>query len=159
MAGIDATMIGGDFLFSLEADSTVVDALRESGITLGGLYADFKLARPSVDTAVKKALGGERDDQELRVITSGSLALRIPLHCFTNERFLEVFADYESGEIKKRLEEEFSQIGIKVEGLKVEIENLAEVNETKEAINNRYHRCMMKNVNGVAYFTLINQNQ
>jgi hypothetical protein len=36
--------------------------------------------------------------------------------------------------MKKRLQEEFSQSGIEVEGLKIEIENLEEVNDTKKAI-------------------------
>jgi hypothetical protein len=40
--------------------------------------------------------------------------------------------------MKERLQEEFSQIGIKVEGLKVEIENMV------EAINKRYARCFIK---------------
>jgi hypothetical protein len=52
--------------------------------------------------------------------------------------------------MKERLQEEFSQIGIKVEGLKVEIENMVEVNETKEAINNRYDRCFIKNISRAA---------
>jgi membrane protease subunit (stomatin/prohibitin family) len=52
--------------------------------------------------------------------------------------------------MKERLQEEFSQIGIKVEGLKVEIENMVEVNETKEAINKRYDRCFIKNITRAA---------
>jgi hypothetical protein len=42
--------------------------------------------------------------------------------------------------MKKRLQEEFSQSGIGVEGLKIEIENLEEVNDTKMAIESRYRR-------------------
>ena len=42
--------------------------------------------------------------------------------------------------MKKRLQEEFSQSGIEVEGLKIEIENLEEVNDTKMAIESRYRR-------------------
>ncbi len=48
--------------------------------------------------------------------------------------------------MKERLQKEFSQVGIKVGGLKVEIENMEEVNEIKEAINKRYDRCFMKNI-------------
>jgi hypothetical protein len=55
----------------------------------------------------------------------------------TDERFLEVWTDYESGKMKERLQEEFSESGIEIEGLKIEIENLEEVNETKEAIESR----------------------
>jgi hypothetical protein len=48
-----------------------------------------------------------------------------------------VWRYYESGKMKERLQEEFSQSGIEVEGLKIEIENLEEVNETKRAIESR----------------------
>ncbi|XP_028392644.1 uncharacterized protein LOC114517184 [Dendronephthya gigantea] len=50
------------------------------------------------------------------------------------KRFLEILQDYESGGIKQRLENEFSQVKIKVEGLKVEIKNMEEVEKTRAAI-------------------------
>ncbi len=102
--------------------------------------------KPLIEGAVNKGLGGERDDQEVRGIRPGSL--HVQLHCFTDERFLEVLAEYETGKMKERLQKEFSQVGIKVEGLKVEIENMEEVYEIKEAINKRYDvdRCFMKNI-------------
>ena len=119
-----------------------------TAVSLGALYVGYKLVRPLIESAVKRGLGGERDDQEVRDIRPGSL--HVLLHCFTDERFLEVLADYESGRMKERLQEEFSQIGIKVEGLKVEIENMVEVNERKEAINKRYARCFIKNITRAA---------
>ena len=132
---------GGTFLFNVTTENAkvalqMVEKLCTTATKLGALYVGYKLLRPIVDGAVKKALGGDRDDQGDPDIGAGSLHVR--LHCFTDERFLEVLADYESGRMKERLREEFSKAGIKVEGLKVEIENMAEVNETKEAINNRY---------------------
>jgi membrane protease subunit (stomatin/prohibitin family) len=42
-----------------------------------------------------------------------------------------------SAKMKERLQEEFSQSGIEVEGLKIGIENLEEVIETKGAIESR----------------------
>ena len=44
------------------------------------------------------------------------------------------------------MQKEFSQVGIKVEGLKVEIENMVEVNDTKEVMSKRYNdlKCFMK---------------
>lgn len=63
--------------------------------------------------------------------------LHVMLRYFTDERFLEVWTDYESGRIKERLQEEFTQSGIQVEGLMVEIENLEEVNRTKTDIERR----------------------
>jgi hypothetical protein len=119
-----------------------------TAVSLGALYVGYKLVRQLIETAVTRGLGGERDDQEVRGIRPG--CLHVLLHCFTDERFLEVLADYESERMKERLQEEFSQIGIKVEGLKVEIENMVEVNETKEAINKRYARCFIKNITRAA---------
>ena len=118
----------------------------ESG-TLGALY---EMLRPVIEGVVKRSVGGERDDQEDPDIKPGSL--RVFLHCLTDERFLEVLKDYESGKMKERLQEEFSKAGIKVTGLKVEIRNIEEVNKTKEAINKRYYyicyrvyNCMLLN--------------
>ena len=107
-----------------------------TAVSLGALYFGYKLLRPVIDAAVKKGLGGERDDQDIPRIKPGSL--HILLRCFTDKRFLEVLADYESGKIKERLHKEFSEVGIEVEGMTVEIENMEEVEETRAAINKRY---------------------
>ena len=145
--------LGGKFVIKISTDNVEIvptlcktiialAAVHAGGtvaITLGALYVAYELLRPIVDAAVAKSLGGQRNDQD---ISRGSLLVK--LHCFTDERFLKVLGYYESGEMKKRFEEEFSQAGIKVKGLKVEIENWAEVNATKEAINKRYHGCIMK---------------
>ena len=132
---------GGEISINISTDKVevaieVLKVVGKGAAALGALYVGYELLKPVVNAAVKKALGGERDDQGDPDIGAGSLHVR--LHCFTDERFLEVLADYESGRMKERLREEFSKAGIKVEGLKAEIENMAEVNETKEAINNRY---------------------
>jgi hypothetical protein len=133
---------GGEFSFSISTDSVevalqVVKEVCKAATTLGALYVGYKLLRPVIEGAVKKALGGERDDQEVRDIKPGSL--HVLLSCVTDERYLEVLADHESGRMKERFQEEFSKVGIEVEGLKVEIENMAEVNERTEAVNKRYH--------------------
>ncbi len=116
--------------------------------TLGVVYGAYKLLRPIIKGAAKKAFGGERNDQEIGEPRPGSL--HVLLHCLTDERYLEVLEDYESGRMKERLLEEFSLVGIKVEGLKVEIENMVEVNKTKEAIDKRYSRCFMKILSDLA---------
>ena len=131
---------GGDFFIDISTDNAEValDVVKEvckTATKLSALYVGYKLLRPVVEGAVKKAFGGERNDQEVRDIKPGSL--HVLLHCFTNKRFLEVLSDYESGRMKERLLEEFLQVGIKVEGLKVKIENMEEVNKTKMAINKR----------------------
>ena len=135
---------GGEVSINISTDSVevaieVLKVVCKGATALGALYVGFELLRPVVNAAVKKALGGERDDQGDPDVEPGSLHVR--LHCFTDERFLEVLADYETGKMKERLQREFSKVGIKVEGLKVDIENMAEVNKTKEAISKRYERC------------------
>ncbi|CAB3981659.1 Hypothetical predicted protein, partial [Paramuricea clavata] len=127
----------------LNGSVEIVDRLTETVTTLAALYVGYKLFKPLIETAVKTGLGGERDDQDVKDIKEGSL--HVQLHCFTDERFLEVLTDYESGMMKDRLQAEFSQAGIKVEGLKVEIENMVEVNKTKTSIYRR-HRFSIENI-------------
>ncbi|XP_028396157.1 kinesin light chain 1-like [Dendronephthya gigantea] len=101
------------------------------GLSLGALYFGYPALKSIIHNAITKGVGGKRDDQDVRDIRKGSL--RFELHCFTDIRFLEVLADYESGRMKERLQEELSRVGIRVEGLKVKIENMEEVNEKKKA--------------------------
>ena len=117
----------------------VVDRLCKTAITLGALYVGYDVVRRLIDLVIKKVLGEEVN------IQPGSL--HVVLHCSTDERFLEVLTDYESGKMKERLEEEFSKVGIKVKGLKVEIQNMADVNEIKEAM---YRRNLYEGVKNVA---------
>ncbi|XP_028406666.1 uncharacterized protein LOC114529115 isoform X2 [Dendronephthya gigantea] len=139
-----ASVTGGKFVITIGTDSVevakevtkeVCGTITKLGLGLGALYAGYSLLKPLVDTAVKKALGGDRDDQDARDIRPG--CLHVDLHCLTDKRFLEVLEDYESGKMKERLQEELSLVGIKVEGMKVKIENMEEVNERKEDIRKR----------------------
>ena len=122
---------GGSILITISSDSAQsVRDLCITAVSLGALYAGYKLLAKSLDGAVSRGLGGERDDQEVRDIKPGSL--RVLLHCFTDQRFLDVLEDFECGRMKKRLEKEFLEIGIQLEGLKVEIDNIEEVRKRKE---------------------------
>ncbi|CAB4028570.1 Hypothetical predicted protein [Paramuricea clavata] len=121
---------GGEFSFNIATDNVEVaqDVLKtvqvvgKAVVTLGALYFGYKLLKPVIESAVTRGLGGERDDQDVRGIRPGSL--RVQLYCSTDQRFLEVLADYKSGRMKERLHKEFLQVGIKVKGLKMEIENM-----------------------------------
>ena len=97
--------------------------------TLAAMYGCRRLS-PLIREVIKETFGG--DDKEVPQINIGSL--HVQLDCFTNGKFLKVLNDYESGKIKERLDEKFSEFGFTVEGLKVEIENMKEVNEKKEVI-------------------------
>ena len=100
------------------------------GVTFSGSY---RLLRPIIEGAVKRVLGSERDDQRDPDIKLDSLS--VLLHCLTDERFLEVLEDYESGNMNYRLHQEFSKAGIKVTGLMIEIKKMEKVYRTKEALN------------------------
>ena len=133
MAGqaIGVSFTGGSFSFTFISSSA--QSVRDvciAAVTLGTIYAGYKLIAKAIDGAISRGLGGERDDQEIRDIKPGSL--RVLLHCFTDQRFLEVLKDFESGTMKDRLEKEFLEIGIKLEGLKVEIDNIEEVKKRKD---------------------------
>jgi hypothetical protein len=112
----------------------ITKVLSGPAVKLGAIYAGYRLSKPLIDAAITKVLGGgEREDQEVQEIRPGS-SLHVLLCCFTDERFLEVLEDYESGGITERLQKEFSEVGIEVEGLKVKIENMEEVEKTRAAI-------------------------
>ena len=106
------------------------------GVIVGGIGLAFSMyGTYRIVNAVIQALGGEREDQNIEDITDGSL--HVLLRCFTNERFLQVFEDYESGRMKNRLKKEFSDIGIEAEKMVVDIENIEEVEERAAAIKIR----------------------
>ncbi len=103
-----------------------------AAISLGGIYAAYSVWSRKMDEAVKRGLGDEREDQ--RVDRIEPRCLHVLLQCFTDERFLEVLEEYESGIMKDRLLKEFTRIHIEVEALVVKIENWEEVQERKCAI-------------------------
>ena len=141
-ASIELQGSAGMFLFRITTSN--VEVTKEiSGVAvvgtvfvgLGALWASSYLARTIVNARLNNAFGVENDDQNIEESRIGSLLVTI--RCFTDERFLEVLADYESGETKRRLEKEFEQVGLKVEWLIVEIENTDEVKKKSTAINER----------------------
>ncbi len=134
-----ATASGGGFSLKISCNRAafrdVLVAGTVAAISLGGIYAAHSVWSRKMDEAVKRGLGGEREDQ--RVDRIEPRCLYVLLQCFTDERFLEVLEDYESGIMKDRLLKEFTNIDIEVEALVVKIENWEEVQERKFAISQR----------------------
>ncbi|XP_028400657.1 uncharacterized protein LOC114523822 [Dendronephthya gigantea] len=129
---------GGDFVFRVTAKhvKVITDMNIIADVTLGELIDTMEIINPAVfQKATKRSFGDERDDQEFKKFKKGSLL--VPLHCFTDEGFLEVLDDFKSGRLKERLLKEFSLIGVTVEGMEIEIVNMDEVNKTEEAIMKR----------------------
>ncbi len=106
-----------------------------TAITLGAIYAGYSVWSRKMDEAIKRGFGGEREDQ--RVDRIEPRCLHVLLQCFTDERFLEVLEDYESGIMKDRLLKEFTNIHIEVEALMVKIENWEGVQKRKFTISQR----------------------
>ena len=137
--GLHISFSAGEFKFIIDADRATTRDILMAGsvvvVSLSAMYGIYKYViskEPEFNAAVNEGLGGDRADQQMGDIKPGSL--HVLLHCFTDERFLQVLEEYQSGKIKKRLEEKFSDIGIKTEGLVVDIENIKEVEEKAAAI-------------------------
>ena len=135
---------GGFFSFIINTQSVqalgdvavrLLEVFGRTAVKLSLIYAGHDLLKPVICAAIETTFGGQRGDQKVGVPYLGSL--HIQLWCFTDERFLDVLADYESGGVKKRLEKELAQVGLEVIGLRVDIENMEEVNERKAAIKER----------------------
>ncbi len=74
-ASVTCNLPGGSH-FSIKIGTDNVQVLRDlckTVTTLGALYAGYKLLKPLIEEAVKKGLGGELDDQEIRDINPGSV--------------------------------------------------------------------------------------
>ena len=144
---IELGATGGSIVFKITTDNVELaeklgDAaervIKESGtvaVTLAAIYVGYNMFKPIIKAAITNVFGSQRDDQDVGEPKPGSL--HVLLRCFTDERFLEVLADYESGGVKQRLQKELADAGLKAEGLKVEIENMEEVNKKKTAIKER----------------------
>ena len=140
--GFHALVSAGDFKFIIDADRATVKDILVAGsvvtVSLSAMYGIYKYVtsrEPEFSAAVNAGLGGDRADQQIGGIESGSIC--VLLRCFTDDRFLEVLEDYKSGKIKKRLRNEFLHIGIETEGLVVDIENIENVEEKAEALKMR----------------------
>ena len=101
--------------------------INSRGIAILGTVglAAFYLSSPENKAKIVAALSNalERVGEKIGNIISGSLV--VELHCSSSKCFLAFWNDYQSGSVKKRLSEEFSNIGIK--DITVEIENEEEV--------------------------------
>ena len=113
------------------ADSQVVSAN-----SLSSVCTSFPNLKPSIEDAIKRGLGGERDDQEIHDFKPETL--EASLCCKTGDRFLQVLEDHESGELNKCLKEELSKVDVVVEELKIKIQDMEKVKNTKCTIINRY---------------------
>ena len=128
-ATIAGEFSGGRISITIGANYVAVRDIGIDAVSLGTLYAGYQIIARRMDDAVKRALGGERDDQGDPDISPGSL--HVQLHCYTKKRFLEVLAEYKSGRMKTRLQEEFFKAGIEVKGLTVGMKDLAEKDKTR----------------------------
>ena len=119
----------GSFKFTMEADKAKVGNIVMAGSVPGakvslramlGVCKYVTSGEQAFHKAVIKGFGSEKADLQMRGIELGYQ--HILLLCFTDQRFLDVLEDFKSGGIKERFKKEFSDIGIEIEGLVVNME-------------------------------------
>ena len=99
-----------------------------AGLGLAAFYFSSPEAKVQVATALSNVL--ERATDKIVDIFRGSLVVK--LHCSSSKSFLKFCDDYQSGDLKIRLSDEFSKIGI--DEVTLEIENEEEVIKRSEVI-------------------------
>ena len=138
--GIASSSFGRIIWISFNSDNVQMaggETINLNGARLQDIYCKNKIVKQLLDGVVLKVLDSARNDQEVQNINSEYP--RVLVQCFTDERFVEVLADYDSGRMKNRLEEEFLKIGLDVQELQIVIENQEEVNVRKARILSRYY--------------------
>ena len=138
-AVIASSSSGGTISISFNSDSVQMTGSQYIHINrakLREIYSSNKTFTQSIDGVVLKVLGGVRNDQEVKNISPGYL--HVLVQCYTDERFIEVLADYDSGKMQNHLQDEFVKIGLDVQEPKIKIDNLKEVNVQRAKILNRY---------------------
>ena len=136
---IASSSSGGTISISFNSENVYMTGgvvININGAKLQDIYRSSKMVTQLLDGVVLRVLGGARDDQEVQIINPEYI--HVLVQCYTDERFVEVLADHDSGRMKNRLQKEFLKIGIDVQELKIIIENLEEVNVQRARIWNRY---------------------
>ena len=137
---INSSTSGRIIWISFECDNVQMaggECINMNGAKLRDVYRCKKMVSQLLDGAVLKVLGGARDDQDVQNIKCEYF--RVLVQCFTDERFVDLLADYDSGRMKNLLKQEFLKIGLEVPELRIVIENLEDVNVHKARILSRYY--------------------
>ena len=107
-----------------------------NGAELHEIYRCDNTVEEILHSAISNVLGGKRSDQKVRLFSQEYL--HVLVECSTDDRFLDVLAYCESGNIKRCLKEEFLKIDLEVKGLNVTFDNLEDVKNRKAKIVGRY---------------------
>ena len=135
---IDPLSPGGKISFSVDSDNVQMAGgvvLNINGTKLRDIYRSEKSVTQLMNKVVLNVLGGIRYDQDVENINAEYLHVQV--HCYTDERFLEVLAECESRNMARRLVEEFLKIGLDIKDLRVIIENMEEIKTKKARIMSR----------------------
>ena len=140
-AAINSSSSGRIIWISFDSDNVQMaggECINMNGAKLRDIYRRNKMVSQLLDGAVLKVLGGARDDQDVQNIKCEKF--RVLVQCFTDERFVDLLADYDSVRMENLLKQEFLKIGLEVLELRIVIENLEDVNVHKARILSRYTR-------------------
>ena len=123
--------LGGRLTLIDESSSKVVlFEFRGNGFT----DSDWKdLSETNLELGYKALRGGLEARGRQVVDVRPSKSVLVELHCYTKESFVSLMDDFESGNVKQRLEEEFEKVGYKGE-LEVAIVNKSDVYSALEQI-------------------------
>ncbi|XP_028397129.1 ankyrin-3-like [Dendronephthya gigantea] len=99
------------------------------------LYSCEKIQPSVFHEALKRGFGVKTNDQKFGEIKPACLL--VPLYCSSNEKFLEVLDDFESGRLKERLLEAFSQFRDEIKMMEIELMKMEEVNKMKDDIKRK----------------------
>ncbi|XP_028396949.1 uncharacterized protein LOC114520815 [Dendronephthya gigantea] len=128
---------GGVIVFRITAEMARKDKDKVlDTVSLVEILYSCEQIKPSVfHEALEKGFG-DKTDQKFGVVKP--TCLLVPLYCLSDERFLEVLDDFESGRLKQRLLEEFSQFRDEIKIMEIELMKMEEVNKTKDDIKRKY---------------------
>ena len=135
---INSSSSGRIISISFESDNVRMaggECIKINGAKLRDVYRRNKMVSQLLDGVVLKVLGGARDDQDVQNIKCEYF--RVLVQCFTDERFVDLLADYDSGRMKNGLKQEFLKLGLDVPELQIVIDNQEDVNVHKARILNR----------------------
>ena len=142
--GIGGAVVGVATILWLKIDSIHLGAVARSfaaaaaGAGAGAALTYFWMkngenTEGAIINAVEErpANGAHDRDPEVREFVQGCILVK--LRCHTLQSLLQFISDYESGRVKRRLEEELSNVGYK-EKLSVTIKTAKEVEEHKKKL-------------------------
>ncbi|CAB4015069.1 Hypothetical predicted protein [Paramuricea clavata] len=108
---VASSSYGGSISISFNSDNVQMtrgEVINMNGAKLRGIYRTSKMVAQLLDGVILKVLGGARDEQEVQIINPEYI--HVLVQCYTDERFVEVLADHDSGRMKSVCKKNFRRL-------------------------------------------------